>query len=377
MRLSSEEESFSFQSVVFDKESKKLIIEKGDMKNKKGKYRSEVDLKDMWPSQISKIHRATGDALDDSIGGLEAENMKLKERIKELEDALMPLPLLSSPLSIVRPTTPVVKLKGSSSLLTSSRSYVERNIKKRMALITEAWEVSKNIVSFGSRVHAFHEYLQVDLKNEEGFYIDVVLPFGNKVSNMMELRRREEDLPSPSRIKQLNACWKEKIKNLNNIVQACSQAISKREELFKRLTEIDLAGGTNEVQDPKLILNSMFLTKQQFDEQVEIFKGLSVEKFYGILEYNEDDIDNWLVDYSVKNQDIEEALHGISLDLRDLEGELFNIKIRHEINVAPMKNYIEEWFKKEIDKLTNEGKETVETVPVTVNEDNKRTTTSK
>jgi hypothetical protein len=81
----------------------------------------------------------------------------------------------------------------------------------------------------------------------------------------------------------------------------------KREELFKRLTEIDLAGGTNEVQDPKLILNSMFLTKQQFDEQVEIFKGLSVEIFYGILEYNEDEIDNWLVDYSVKNQDIEEA----------------------------------------------------------------------
>jgi hypothetical protein len=50
----------------------------------------------------------------------------------------------------------------------------------------------------------------------------------------------------------------------------------------------------------------------------------------------------------VNNQDIEEALHGISLDLSDLEGELFNIKIRHEINMAPMKNYIEEWFKKEI-----------------------------
>jgi hypothetical protein len=121
----------------------------------------------------------------------------------------------------------------------------------------------------------------------------------------------------------------------------------------------------------------LFLTKQHFDEQVEIFKGLSVEKFYGILEYDEDDINNWLVDYSMKNQDIEEALHGISLDLRDLEGELFNIKIRHEINVAPMKNYIEEWFKKEIDKLTTEGKETIETVPVIVNEDNKRTPTSK
>jgi hypothetical protein len=236
------------------------------MKNKKGKYRSEVDLRDMRPSHISKIHIEIRDALDDSIGGLEEENTKLKERIWEQEDALMPLPLLESPLSIVRPNTPVVKLKGYSSLLTSVMSYVERNIKKRMALITEAWEVLKNIVSFGSRAHAFHEYLQVDLKKEEGFYLDVVLSFRNKVSNMTKLRRREEDLPSPSRIKQLNACWKEKIKKLNSIVQAWIQAISKREELFKRLMEIDLSRGTNEVQDHKLILNSMFLTKQQFDE---------------------------------------------------------------------------------------------------------------
>jgi hypothetical protein len=139
------------------------------------------------------------------------------------------------------------------------------------------------------------------LKNEEILYLDGVLPFGNKVSNMTELRKREEDLPSPSRIKQWNVCWKEKIKNLNNIIQVCSQDISKREELFKRLTEVDLARSTNKVQDPKLILNSLFLTKQQFDEQVEIFKGFSVEKFYGILEYDEDEIDNWIVNYSGKN----------------------------------------------------------------------------
>jgi hypothetical protein len=35
-----EEDSFSFQSVVLDRESKKLIIEKGDMRNKKGKSHS-------------------------------------------------------------------------------------------------------------------------------------------------------------------------------------------------------------------------------------------------------------------------------------------------------------------------------------------------
>jgi hypothetical protein len=171
-------------------------------------------------SQISKIHKEIGYALDDSIDGLEDENSKLKERIRELENALMPLPILESPLSMVKPTTPTIKLKGSSSLLKTIRSYVDKTIKKRMSLITEAWEVSKNIVSFSSRAHAFHEYLHADLKNEEGFYVDVVLPFGIKVSKLIELKRREEDLPSPSRIKQLNSCWKEKINNLNNIVQA-------------------------------------------------------------------------------------------------------------------------------------------------------------
>jgi hypothetical protein len=74
-----EEESFVFQSVVFYNESKNLIIEKRDVKNKKGKSRSEINLWNMQPSQISQIHRATGDALDNSIGGLEVENVRLKE----------------------------------------------------------------------------------------------------------------------------------------------------------------------------------------------------------------------------------------------------------------------------------------------------------
>jgi hypothetical protein len=41
-----------------------------------------------------------------------------------------------------------------------------------------------------------------------------------------------------------------------------------------------------------------------------------------------------------------------------LEGELFNIKINH-------------------DKMTKEGQEAVETVPITINEENKRTIVSK
>jgi hypothetical protein len=164
---------------------------------------------------------------------------------------------------------------------------------------------------------------------------------------------------------------------LNIIFQACIHAITRREELFKRMTEIDLVGSTNEVQHPKWILKSFFLTKQDFDEQVEIFKGLSFEKFYGILEYIEDDVENWLVNYSIKNKDIDKDLYNISIYLRDLEGDLFNIKIWHEINVETMRIYIKEWFKKVVIKITDEGKRAVETIHVIVNENHKRTSVRK
>jgi hypothetical protein len=123
-----------------------------------------------------------------------------------LEEALMPLSVLASPLAMIEPTTLAEKLKESTRLLTSTRGYVEKNIKKREKLITKAWEMPKRMVSFGTRAHAFHEYLQEDLENEEGFYLDVVVPFSFKFTNMKNLRRGEEDIPSPNWIKQLNAC---------------------------------------------------------------------------------------------------------------------------------------------------------------------------
>jgi hypothetical protein len=49
--------------------------------------------------------------------------------------------MLTSPLAIAMPATPytpATKLKGSSRFLSSCRGYVEKNINKRMELITKA-----------------------------------------------------------------------------------------------------------------------------------------------------------------------------------------------------------------------------------------------
>jgi hypothetical protein len=60
-----------------------------------------------------------------------------------------------------------------------------------------------------------------------------------------------------------------------------------------------------------------------------------------------------------------------------LESEFFNIKIRNGINIMPMRSYIEEWFKKALEKITNKGKRMLHTVPIITEESHKRTSTNK
>jgi hypothetical protein len=73
--------------------------------------------------------------------------------------------LLANPLAIAMLATPATKVKGSSNLLTSCRRYVENNIKKRMELVTEAWETSQTMSSLGTKAHSLLEHLQAELKD--------------------------------------------------------------------------------------------------------------------------------------------------------------------------------------------------------------------
>jgi hypothetical protein len=138
-----------------------------------------------------------------------------------------------------------------------------------------------------------------------------------------------------------------------------------------KIIRINLAGTTNEVQDPNLILKSLSVTKEVFQEQVDILKGLSFEKFYGVLEHHLDEHERWVLDYASHNEEIEQSLHSISTDLRKLENDLYDIEIRDEINTAPMKRYIEEWFQLKMESLVQEGKQSINKSPLPIDDSNK------
>jgi predicted DNA binding CopG/RHH family protein len=160
----------------------------------------------------------------------------------------------------------------------------------------------------------------------------------------------------------LNACWKEKVKNLHLIVQSCEQAISNKDKLFTRLSNIDLAEKTNDFQDHDLIANSFPLTRKEFDKQVPMFKALSLENFYSILQFDQAHIDDWLVKYAVQNEEIHQALSNLSIDFRELKSDIFNIKIQNEINVTPMRSYIEEWLERQLKQTADERQQVVASI---------------
>ncbi len=139
---------------------------------------------------------------------------------------------------------------------------------------------------------------------------------------------------------------------------------------------MDLAGSTNEVQDPNLILKSLPITKESFEEQVDILKGLSFEKFYDILEHRLDEHEHKVLDYASHNEETEHSLHSISMDLTKLENDLYNIEIWDEINTTPMKSYIEEWFQIIMESLVQEGQKPINRSPLPIDDNNKNASDS-
>jgi hypothetical protein len=165
-----------------------MVIEKRDVTNKKGKSRTKINFRKMNSSQISLFHRITSDSLDDSIGGIEVENARMKDRIKEFEEAFIATREFPSPLAKNVPATPKAKLKLSSSFLASCRFIVDNNIKKIMHLVTEAWEKSQNISSFRKRGNDLHENLQMNLKNDQHLYEHMLTPFSIHAINSSNLK---------------------------------------------------------------------------------------------------------------------------------------------------------------------------------------------
>jgi hypothetical protein len=126
----------------------------------------------------------------------------LKEKVKEIENALLSKPLFVDPIDTIQPLNTLedtlesrFRIRSSSKLLIVITQYIRENIQKRIALIFEIWELGTSSTILSSRITNFKSYLQKDLDSDEKIYNEVVGIFSTKISNMNDMQRREQNLP--------------------------------------------------------------------------------------------------------------------------------------------------------------------------------------
>ena len=136
------------------------------------------------------------------------------------------------------------------------------------------------------------------MNNDERFFIDEVSMFVAKVSTMMDHRRKQEHFPSQSCMKQLKACWIERINTLNGLLNQLKELSREKTKAYSNIIGLYIAYITIEVLDPSLISNSMITSREKFEEKVKNLKKSSTQKFDSMIEYTYDDIDNWLFKYT-------------------------------------------------------------------------------
>jgi hypothetical protein len=132
------------------------------------------------------------------------------------------------------------------------------------------------------------------------------------------------------------------------MIVECDVINSKRSDLFFKLVDV-----TKELEGPHLIMDSIFLTKDQLQEQLEALKISWANEFNNLTEFSQEEVEKWLVHYVNKNEDQEDIIHQLGFELKDIEDELFDLKIKHELMVSPMREYIEQWLRNALVRITN------------------------
>ena len=134
------------------------------------------------------------------------------------------------------------------------------------------------------------------MTNYEGFLIDGVFMFREKVSLMMDHRRKYEYFPSPNHMKQLKDCWIERINTLKGLLSQLKELSKKNIEAYSNIIGLHIPGTTIEVSDPNIISNSILMIGEKFKNQIENLKKSLGGNFYRMIEYTYDDINSWIVE---------------------------------------------------------------------------------
>lgn len=97
---------------------------------------------------------------------------------------------------------------------------------------------------------------------------------------------------------------------------------------------------SNELEGPPLVKDSMFLSPGVLENELSKLRDKWVVEFDSVFDLYRNNMHTWIVDYINLNHNVYVSVFEACGDLFEIEKEEFEMKIKQEITIPPMQDYI-------------------------------------
>jgi hypothetical protein len=97
----------------------------------------------------------------------------------------------------------------------------------------------------------------------------------------------------------------------------------------------------------------MVITKEKLETELGVIKASWVSEFDDLIEFLKDEIKRWIVTLVNNNEDRIASVEQLHSRFKEIGEEIFSLKVKQDITISPIKQYIEECLKKSLAQIVN------------------------
>jgi hypothetical protein len=75
--------------------------------------------------------------------------------------------------------------------------------------------------------------------------------------------------------------------------------------------------------------------------------------FDSLKEFGDEELKQWLVTFVNNNEDHFSVIDQVQLECKEVEEDIFTLRVKQEITIGPIKGYIDDWVKKAMEQIVN------------------------
>ena len=249
----------------------------------------------MNPSDVMELHQEIGEALAHTVDDQTRKNVRMQQRIAELEATLNPCPFFVKPLAIVHSIEESLgqsqKIDKVTQFLSRIKSFFAEGIKFHSYLIAKTFRIMENVYMMGSCIKSFRYIMASDLQHDENLSLNHVATFSLKVQSLIEESRERQSLPTLPRIKQIWFGCKGSIDILKSLMEKATLLEDQKSAIFFKVFDV-----IKELEGPPLIKVSTLISVDELDNELCELKDKWVGEFNDLLDFSKDGMLMWTVD---------------------------------------------------------------------------------